>query len=284
MTGEIQMRDNTTVMIEAATAIRDAEVIIITAGAGMGVDSGLPDFRGSEGFWQAYPPYAARGLSFVDCANPDHFATDPGFGWGFYGHRLHQYRETTPHAGFATLLQWCQKSGRASWVVTSNVDGQFQKAGFPEEQLLEIHGSIHWLQCSIPCGRAIWENTEAIPVAMSTMRARTIPRCPRCGVVSRPNILMFGDWGWIGDRTEQQQQRWNTFLEEQYGKRTVVIELGAGTAVPSIRSLSERLGRRPETTVVRINLREPEIIPPHLSLRAGAADALKHLECLVASQ
>ena len=58
----------------AASIVRNAEVFVITAGAGMGVDSGLPDFRGDTGFWHAYPAYARLGLSFVDCANPQHFA------------------------------------------------------------------------------------------------------------------------------------------------------------------------------------------------------------------
>ena len=50
------------------------------------------------------------------------------------------------------------------FVVTSNVDGQFQKAGFAGENILEVHGSIHHLQCTRPCSRAIWENGETIPV------------------------------------------------------------------------------------------------------------------------
>ncbi len=53
----------------AAEAVRGAKAIIITAGAGMGVDSGLPDFRGPEGFWRAYPPYQALGLAFEDLAD-----------------------------------------------------------------------------------------------------------------------------------------------------------------------------------------------------------------------
>ena len=72
---------------QAAIAIRNARALVITAGAGMGVDSGLPDFRGDEGFWNAYPPYRRLGLAFVDAANPRHFEDDPAFGWGFYGHR-----------------------------------------------------------------------------------------------------------------------------------------------------------------------------------------------------
>ena len=53
----------------AARAVREAEALLITAGAGMGVDSGLPDFRGTEGFWRAYPPFARLGLRFEQLAN-----------------------------------------------------------------------------------------------------------------------------------------------------------------------------------------------------------------------
>ena len=76
---------------KAAAIIREAEVFIVTAGAGMGVDSGLPDFRGNKGFWNAYPAYESLGLSFEECANPMHFAMNPEFGWGFYGHRTNLY-------------------------------------------------------------------------------------------------------------------------------------------------------------------------------------------------
>ena len=152
-------------MIErAAEIIRSSEVFVITAGAGMGVDSGLPDFRGDQGFWNAYPMYARLGLSFVDCANPEHFERDPGFGWGFYGHRTNLYRETTPHAGFNIIKCWIERNRAGYFVVTSNVDGQFQKAGYSDDRILEVHGSIHHLQCSTPCCRNIWENNEQIPI------------------------------------------------------------------------------------------------------------------------
>ena len=60
----------------AAQAVAHAEAMLIGAGAGMGVDSGLPDFRGDQGFWRAYPPIARLGLSFVEMANPQWFEDD----------------------------------------------------------------------------------------------------------------------------------------------------------------------------------------------------------------
>ena len=128
---------------EAATAIMNAQALIITTGAGMGVDSGLPDFRGDQGFWNSYPMYEKLGLSFIQAANPQHFDDDPHFGWGFYGHRTNLYRSTVPHQGFKLLQNWIKQFNLDHFIVTSNVDGQFQKAGFSPEKIVEVHGSMY---------------------------------------------------------------------------------------------------------------------------------------------
>ena len=69
---------------KAREIIEEADAIMIAAGAGMGVDSGLPDFRGKEGFWRAYPIAKKLGLSFQDLANPYWFKKDPYLAWAFY--------------------------------------------------------------------------------------------------------------------------------------------------------------------------------------------------------
>ncbi|MGB9082464.1 MAG: Sir2 family NAD-dependent protein deacetylase [Desulfuromonadaceae bacterium] len=267
----------------AAAIIGEAEVFIITAGAGMGVDSGLPDFRGDHGFWRAYPAYSRLGLSFVDCANPQHFAADPSFGWGFYGHRTNLYRDTVPHDGFHIIGKWIERKSADYFVVTSNVDGQFQKAGYAGERILEVHGSIHRLQCQIPCSSAIWRNDETIRVDEATMRARPpLPRCPGCGEVSRPNILMFGDRSWLPDHARIQEQAFDRFLKNNADRRIAVIEIGAGSAIPTIRATSERIGWNCEhATVIRINPREPEIKAPHISMPYGALEGLQNIDALV---
>lgn len=271
----------TATLHNAAAAISAAETLIVTAGAGMGVDSGLPDFRGNDGFWNAYPPYRRLGLSFIEAANPAHFQRDPTFAWGFYGHRTNLYRQTVPHHGFTILRDWIKSFGLDPFVVTSNVDGQFQKAGFSEEQLLEVHGSIHHLQCLTPCSLVIWPNQEKIPVNEETMRSRAIPRCIRCHGIARPNILMFGDFSWLEDRTGRQEERYHAFLHRQQGKRIAVIEIGAGTAIPTIRATSEEIGRMQNATVIRINLREAAISPPHLSLPCTGLAGLTALDALL---
>src|SRR5271170_2371031 len=109
------------VLDRAALTIAKADALLIAAGAGMGVDSGLPDFRGKEGFWRAYPPYQRLGLDFVSLANPRWFAEDATLAWGFYGHRMGLYRQTAPHEGFSILARWASRIKHGAFVFTSNV-------------------------------------------------------------------------------------------------------------------------------------------------------------------
>jgi len=67
-------------------------------------------------------------------------------------------------------------------------------------------------------------------------------------------------------------------VSEHGDHRLLVLELGAGTAIPTIRWHSERLGRRAGATVVRVNPREPEIGAPHLSIASGAREALSRID------
>ena len=263
--------------VAAARVIAQADALVVTAGAGMGVDSGLPDFRGDRGFWQAYPMYERLGLSFIEAANPRHFERDPLFGWGFYGHRTNLYRKTEPHAGFSLLLDWIARYELASFVVTSNVDGQFQKAGFNADSLLEVHGSIHHLQCLSPCCHDIWSNQAEFTIDHESMRSARAPACPACGGVARPNILMFGDFSWLSDRTAAQEELFSKFMAKQRGEKMVVIEMGAGSAIPTIRHLSENLGSQPKVDIIRINPREPQIGDGHFSFDVGALEGLEQL-------
>jgi len=264
----------------AAEAIHQADALLITAGAGMGVDSGLPDFRGNQGFWRAYPAYADLGLSFVSLASPGWFQRDPRLAWGFYGHRLALYRRTHPHDGFAILRRWAAKRPLGAWVFTSNVDGQFQRAGFDPMRITECHGAIDFLQCTADCGAGLFPaDPFTVEVDGKTFRARgDLPVCPNCGALARPNILMFGDFGWDESRTDEQETRMTTWLGSLVGRRVAVVECGAGTAVPSVRRMSEQLLARPKTRLVRINKNEADVPPGQIGLAGGALEMLAQID------
>lgn len=269
----------------AAGLVEQADALIIAAGAGMGVDSGLPDFRGKEGFWNAYPALREAQIDFYSAASPATFRSDPALAWGFYGHRLALYRRVNPHPGFHWLRQWGERMLHGYSVFTSNVDGQFQKAGFAPARIHECHGSIHHLQCLGPCHDGIWPADHFAPdVDEGRCRLRnTPPTCQRCGGLARPNILMFGDNGWIEGRSRAQELWQEEWLDSI--TRPVVIEMGAGTAIPSVRWFSERIIHEFGGRLIRINPTEATV-PSRLdvSLPMGALQGLSAIAAELGSE
>lgn len=266
----------------AAAMIKGADALVIAAGAGMGVDSGLPDFRGNAGFWRAYPALARQGMGFMDIASPAAFRRDARRAWGFYGHRLALYRETPPHAGFALLRKWGEAMRHGYFVFTSNVDGHFQQAGFDPLRIDECHGSIHLLQCLQPCSPALWPAAGFEP-AVDAGRCELlgpVPACLHCGRTARPNILMFDDGEWLDERREEQAARCQAWLERV--RRPVVIEIGAGLNIPTVRHFSQRVVRRHGGSIIRINPREPHIgALPGVAIAQGALETLGAIDVLV---
>lgn len=231
---------------------KGADSLLISAGAGMGVDSGLPDFRGNQGMWQAYPELGKQRIDFTEIANPNAFKQHPALAWGFYGHRLKLYRQTLPHQGFHLLKQLSKQLALPYFVFTSNVDGQFQKSGFDPNRIYECHGSIHHLQCLKTCTPNIWSAEELQP-KIDTQQCKWLgqqPQCPNCGGLARPNILMFNDMTWLSQQHDQQAKRLQAFLKQHH--HPIVIEIGAGTAIPTVRYFSERFA----PYLIRINPRE----------------------------
>ncbi len=285
----------------AARALSRATALYVTAGAGMGVDSGLPDFRGTQGFWRAYPAYERLGLRFEELASPRWFASDPRLAWGFYGHRLALYRRTRPHEGFQALRRLAQRMARGAFVFTSNVDGQFQRAGFDEARVEECHGALDWLQCTRRCGAPLFR-ADAYEPAIDETSLRAVgelPLCAACGALARPNVLMFGDWGWESSRSDAQAARRAAFDEGldadepqgargaaglgDPGGRLVVLECGAGTAIPTVRHFGEEAAARHGGVLVRVNLRESEGPRGTVSIASGAMAALAAIEARLSS-
>ena len=265
----------------AAKLIQSADALIIAAGAGMGVDSGLPDFRGNQGFWQTYPALAQARMNFTQVANPQAFIAQPRLAWGFYGHRLGLYRSTVPHPGFAILAQWAAAVPLGHWVFSSNVDGQFQKAGFAESNLHECHGSIHYLQCLNGCD-AVWSAEHFLPDvdAAGCQIRNDMPLCMRCGALARPNILMFEDRSWLDARSDMQQQAQQRWLAQlRRNSKVVLVEIGAGKAIPSVRYFSQCMSELYGARIIRINPREPEVANSwDIGIASGALAALMGID------
>jgi NAD-dependent SIR2 family protein deacetylase len=260
----------------AAEVIQQADALVVAAGAGIGVDSGLPAFRGEDGFWKAYPALGRARTRFSEIASPEAFRSVPLRAWGFYGHRIKLYRDTKPHAGFDLLRRWGESMPRGYFVFTSNVDGQFQKAGFDQVKTLECHGSIHHFQCLEPCSIETWPANGFEPdVDTDNCRLRNDPpSCEHCGGPARANILMFADWGWCEWRAEMQTVRMEEWLATV--ERPAVVEIGAGSSIPSVRQFSHRMIHEFDARLVRINPEESTVpTNHHIAIASGALAGLQ---------
>lgn len=265
-------------LYRAAELLTTADSLLILAGAGMGVDSGLPDYRGDAGWWTHHAAFKAAGLTYEEVSTARAFFHNPELAWGVYGHKLELYRNTTPHRGYDILMHWAEQLPLPSFVVTSNIDGHFQKAGFKSSQVCEVHGSVHWLQCSKGCTQTTWSARNILPdVDPATLRWRgEIPKCIYCEAAARPNILMFNDFNWAPLRTAQQEAVFNQWRKSV--RSPVVLELGAGLAIPRIRNLSAMY----LSSLIRINPVDWQAPPQSVGLQATALLALRRLSELVA--
>lgn len=264
----------------AAALLAGAEGLLITAGAGMSVDSGLPAYRSPEGFWKDYPAYRAIRADFASMTRPRGFEVDPSFAWGFYAHRLQLYRSAQPHEGYTILQQIGARMSGGCFVLTSNVDGLFLRAGFSPEAVRECHGSIHRLQCLHPCQRVTWPaDGMDIQVDPATMRAlEPLPKCPHCGGLARPAVFAFGDTRYVWESTEAQAQHYQRWLAGMAGRRLVVVECGSGTAVPGLRREGLEKARQFGGHLIRINAEEAEVEDPSdVGLRGSALEILREL-------
>ena len=108
-----------------------------------------------------------------------------------------------------------------------------------------------------------------------------LPQCSHCNQIARPNILMFGDFNWIGDRTYAQLDRFNSWLSKISKSEIVIIEIGAGTAVPSIRNMSAKLVQQKSATLIRINPREPKGSDGTISIAKPGLETLQQINELL---
>ncbi|HEV3431554.1 MAG TPA: Sir2 family NAD-dependent protein deacetylase [Paraburkholderia sp.] len=261
---------DTTALQHAAQLIDNADALIIAAGAGMSVDSGLPDFRGSRGLWTTLLPEGLHERDLHAWTQGRCFETDPTQAWRFYGEALRVCESTVPHAGHAFLLDWADRKPHGAFVYTSNVDGHFEAAGFAPARIVECHGSIRHFQCARPCSPDIW------PAAHGD-GAPTLPRCRRCGALARPNFLLFSDPAWVVARTNAQRLRMETWRAGPC--KPVVIEIGAGLALPGVRMFAQSL-RLP---LIRINTDATELYgAATIALQGRALDVLTRIDAALA--
>ena len=160
--------------------VRDATAVTVLTGAGISTDSGIPDFRGPNGIWTKNP--AAERMSDLNA-----YIADPDVrrrAW--QSRRTHPAWTAEPNAGHRALVD-LERAGRLRALVTQNIDGLHQRAGSSPEKVIEVHGTIWWVQC-LSC-------EVRTPMAETLARVDAgdeDPPCLVCGGLLKSATISFG--------------------------------------------------------------------------------------------
>jgi NAD-dependent SIR2 family protein deacetylase len=256
--------------------LENADAIVISTGAGMGVDSGLETYRGEEGKWGKVEEEV--GKSIFETVNPQQLMENPQYGWTLFAKRMQEFNNANPHQGFYILKNWIEKYQLDYFILTSNIDSHFQKAGFEEDKIRELHGSLAYFQSTEPeSNPEIWKNEITPKEILANIDKGIYPTCPNSTLLARPNVYMFRDDTYINTRTKQQDKEFKDFLNRNQNKNILVIEIGSGPHVQSIRAKTRMLKSDFNAKIIRINPKDFTIKPPHIGIAKGALEALNEI-------
>jgi len=164
---------------------------LFLTGAGISAESGVPTFRGKDGYWVV----GSRHYHPQELATREAFSRMPAEVWGWYLHRWSACRGALPNRAHLAITEMARALGDRFLLITQNVDGLHARAGTPREQTYEVHGNIAWMRCSRGC-----EGLAPVPDApLDPARApRDTPpaelACPRCTAWMRPHVLWFDEY------------------------------------------------------------------------------------------
>jgi len=168
---------------------RSGRVLVLT-GAGISAESGIPTFRGREGFWVV----GSRNYMPQEMATLEMFQRAPDEVWRWYLYRFGVCKDATPNAGHRALVELERELGERFTLVTQNIDGLHRRAG--SERVFCIHGDAAYVRCARECGLGVVDLPPLMPRGEDplTDEERDTLRCPRCGAWLRPHVLWFDEY------------------------------------------------------------------------------------------
>lgn len=278
MFSRILTREPTETLLERTQRLREvldrADAVVIGAGAGLSTSAGLTydGERFEKTFADFIQKYRIRDMysgGFYPFATPEEY-------WAWWSRQIMINRyEKAPKPVYDELLALV--AGRDYFVLTTNVDHQFQLAGFEKERLFYTQGDYGLWQCSAPCHQETYGNEETVRRMVAEQRdmkvpSELVPRCPKCGRPMTMNLrcddTFVQDEGW-----HRAAARCQDFLRRRQGRRVLYLELGVGYNTPGIIKYPfwRMTAQDPEATYACVNLGQA-VCPEELKGRAICID------------
>ena len=244
---------------ELRAALAMADAVVVGAGAGLSTAAGYT-YSGPR-FSRLFGDFTAR-YGFSDMYSGGFYPYDTlEEHWAFWSRYIMCNRyDPIPGRVYQQLLDLLRN--RDYFVLTTNVDHCFQRAGFDKQRLFYTQGDYGLFQCSRPCCQETWDNEDVIRAMVdqqSDLRipSKLVPRCPHCGAPATMNLRSDGtfveDEGW-----HKAAARYSEFLRRHEGMRTLYLEIGVGGNTPGIIKYPfwQMTAANPRATYACVNLGE----------------------------
>ena len=239
-------------------AIEEADAIVIGAGAGLSTSAGF--IYNGERFEKHFSDFGKK-YGFKDMYSGGFYPYDtPEEMWAYWSKFIfvNRYMDV-PKPVYENLLSLVKD--KDYFVITTNVDHCFQKAGFEKKRLFYTQGDYGLFQCSEPCHNETYENEDMVRAMVEQQKdmkipTELIPKCPKCGKSLTMNLRsddkFVEDEGW-----HQAAERYENFLRTRNGK-ILFLELGVGYNTPGIIKYPfwQMTAKNPEATYACVNYGE----------------------------
>lgn len=246
---------------QAKQAINNAEYILIGAGAGLSTAAGLE--YGGESFQRDYKEFIKK-YHFEDLYTASFYPfSSQEEKWAFWAKliKLNRFRE--PLRLYQELLELVKDKNY--FVITTNVDGQFETAGFNIEKIFAVQGDYRFLQCENACHNKLYDNKEMVEEWLKhtenlKIPKQLVPKCPVCGGNMEMNLRK--DANFVQDENwYKQAKQYDQFLDEIKDKNVILLEMGVGFNTPGIiRFPFEQMTyQHLKTTLIRMNKDYPMV-------------------------
>jgi NAD-dependent deacetylase len=203
-------------------------LVLWLTGAGVSAESGIPTFRGEEGYWRV----GSRNYQPEEMATMAAFREMPDEVWAWYLYRRGVCRKAKPNAAHRAIARAEERGGNAFLLVTQNVDGLHLRAGNTLARTYQIHGNIDFMRCSRECLPAPIPIPEEIDVRWEkgrpmSDRERERLVCPSCGAAARPHVL------WFDETYDEENFRFQSSIEAaRLASLVIVVGTTGATSLP----------------------------------------------------
>ena len=242
-------------ILEAKEALKKADAIIIGAGSGLSTAAGL-EYSG-EKFEKNFKEFIKK-YNFQDLYSASFypFKTQEEK-WAFWAKLIKLNRLNKPLELYKKLLDFVKN--KEYFVITTNVDGQFEIAGFKKEKIFAVQGDYEFIQCENACHNKLYNNKELVRKWLENTKdckipSTLVPKCPICGKNMEMNLRK--DANFVQDNNwHKQSENYEKFLNNNQNKKLVLLEIGVGFNTPGIiRFPFEQMTYdNLKTTLIRIN-------------------------------